>query len=211
MDFFQSIPGGVVLTLAGLVVYGALLAWVRRAGHADRLPALVAATGMGLVVAAANLLAQALGWWGGHWSYALPIPLQVSFWVLWITPVMTVLLAGYRWLLRHVRRPRLAYGLLGLLVFAPGLVFIDNWALSTGRLSMGSGSAAGARSGRRARPSDRQIGLFHCRPSGALAGTSIPARLPGAWRAAWTRSVTWSLLRDGRQLAFPSTKIRVAA
>ena len=139
MDFFQSIPGGVVLTLAGLVVYGALLAWVRRAGHADRLPALMAATGMGLVVAAANLLAQALGWWGGHWSYALPIPLQVSFWVLWITPVMTVLLAGYRWLLRHVRRPRLVYALLGLAVFAPFIVVIDTWALSTGRLSMGAG------------------------------------------------------------------------
>lgn len=139
MDFFQSVAGGVVLTLAGVVVYGALLAWARRPGHADRLPALVAATGMGLVVAAANLGAQALGWWGGHWSYALPAPLQVSFWVLWITPVMTLLLAGYRWLLRHVRRPRLVFALLGLVVFAPFIVVIDTWALSTGRLAMGAG------------------------------------------------------------------------
>ena len=89
MDFFQSVAGGLVLTLAGLALYGALLAWARRPGHADRLPALVAATGMGLVVAVANLGAQALGWWGGHWSYAQPAPLQASFWVLWITPVMT--------------------------------------------------------------------------------------------------------------------------
>jgi hypothetical protein len=50
-----------------------------------------------------------------------------------------LLLAGDRWLLRHVRRPRLAYGLFGLLVFAPCIVFIDTWALSTGRLSMGGG------------------------------------------------------------------------
>ena len=139
MDFFQSVAGGLVLTLVGVIVYGALLAWARRPGHADRLPAFVAATGMGLVVAAANLGAQALGWWGGHWSYALPIPLQVSFWVLWITPVMTVLLAGYRWLLRHVRRPRLVYALLGLVVFAPFIVVIDTWALSTGRLSLSGG------------------------------------------------------------------------
>lgn len=55
---------------------------------------LVAATGVGLVVAAANVLAQALGWWGGHWSYTLPASLQVSFWMLWITPVMTLLLAA---------------------------------------------------------------------------------------------------------------------
>jgi hypothetical protein len=139
MDFFQSVAGGLVLTLAGVVVYGALLTWARRPGHAERLPALVAATGMGLMVAAANVLAQALSWWGGHWSYALPAPLQVSFWVPWITPVMTVLLAGYRWLLRHVRRPRLVYALLGLVVFAPGIVFLDTWALSTGRLSLGAG------------------------------------------------------------------------
>ena len=76
MDFFQSVASGLVLTLSGVVMYGALLAWARRPGHADRLPALVAATGMGLVVAATNLAAQALGWWGGHWSYALPAELQ---------------------------------------------------------------------------------------------------------------------------------------
>ena len=141
MDFFQSAAGGVVLTLAGVAIYGALVAWARRPGHADRWPVLVAATGMGLVVAAANLGAQALGWWGGHWSYTLPAPLQVSFWLLWITPCATLLLGGYRWLLAHLRRPRLVYALLGLVVFAPFIVFIDTWALNTGRLSMGGGYA----------------------------------------------------------------------
>ena len=141
MDFFQSIPGGVVLTFAGVAIYSALIAWARRSGHAERWPVLVAATGMGLAVATANLGAQAIGWWGGHWSYALPVPLQVSFWVLWITPCMSVLLVGYRWLLAHVRWPRLVFGLLGLVVFAPFIVFIDTWALNTGRLSMGGGYA----------------------------------------------------------------------
>jgi hypothetical protein len=129
----------IVLTTLGVAVPGALVTWVRRPGHADRWPILVAATGVGLVVAAANVLAQALGWWGGHWSYTLPAPLRVSFWMLWITPVMTLLLAGYLWLLRHVRRPRLTYGLLGLMVFAPFVVFMDTWALSTGRLALGGG------------------------------------------------------------------------
>ena len=141
MDFFQSVPGGLVLTIVGVAIYAALVAWARRPAHADRWPILVAATGMGLVVAGANLGAQAIGWWGGHWSYALPVPLQVSFWVLWITPVMTLLLAGYRWLVAHVRRPRPVYALLGLVVLAPFVVFIDTWALSTGRLSMGGGYA----------------------------------------------------------------------
>src|SRR5437870_11498457 len=36
VDFFQSASGGVVLTLAGVAVYGALVAWARRPGHADR-------------------------------------------------------------------------------------------------------------------------------------------------------------------------------
>ena len=141
MDFFRSTAGGVVLALVGTAVYGLLVVWAHRPGHADRWAALVAATGMGLVVATANLGAQAIGWWGGHWSYALPVPLQVSFWLLWITPPATLLLGGYRWLLAHAGRPRGVYGLLGLLVLAPFIVVVDTWALNTGRLSMGGGYA----------------------------------------------------------------------
>ena len=117
------------------------MAWVRRPGHADRLPLLAAATGMGCVIAGANVLASAIGWWGGHWSYALPIPLQVSFWVLWITPPMTLVLAGYRWLVAHTRWPHLVYVLIVLGVLAPFTVIADTWALDTGRLSMGGGYA----------------------------------------------------------------------
>jgi hypothetical protein len=141
VDVFQSPAGGLVLALVGVAVYGALVAWARQPGHVDRWPALVAATGMGLVIAAANLGAQAIGWWGGHWSYALPVPLQVSFWVLWIAPFVTLLLAGYRWLVSHVRQPRLVYGLLGLGLLAPFTIVFDIWALNTGRLSMGGGYA----------------------------------------------------------------------
>jgi hypothetical protein len=141
VDFFQTAAGGVVLALVGVAVYALVVVWAQRPGHADRWAALVAATGMGLVVSAANLGAQALGWWGGHWSYALPVPLQVSFWLLWITPLGLLLLGGYRWLLAHAWRPRFIYGLLGLVLLAPFTIVVDTWALNTGRLAMGGGYA----------------------------------------------------------------------
>jgi hypothetical protein len=59
VDLFQSAAGGAVLTLAGVAVYGALVAWARRRGHGDRWPALVAATGTGLVAVAATLATAA--------------------------------------------------------------------------------------------------------------------------------------------------------
>ncbi|HET8630508.1 MAG TPA: hypothetical protein VFL91_24070 [Thermomicrobiales bacterium] len=139
MEFVRSPPGGLALVLAGLAAYGALVAWARRPGRGERWPMLAAATA--LAVAGANVLAPALGWWRGHWSYALPPPLRVGFWALWITPWATLLLGGYRWLGAHARRPRAVYALLGLVVLAPFTVIADAWALRVGYLSFGGGYA----------------------------------------------------------------------
>ncbi|HEU5314704.1 MAG TPA: hypothetical protein VFX49_01235 [Chloroflexota bacterium] len=102
---------------------------------------LVSATATGGVVAGANLLASSLGWWGGHWSYSLPVPLQVCFWVLCLTPLVVLALAGYRWLGSRTHRPRLVYGVILLGVLGPPTAIADAFALNTGRLSFGGGYA----------------------------------------------------------------------
>jgi hypothetical protein len=114
--------------------------WGRQGMWAERRAVLVAATGTGLVVAGANALAAARGWWGSP-TYALPLPVLAGLYGLWPALLVALVLAGYRWLLAHARRPRLAYGVLLLALFAPFVLLADRWALGAGRLAFGGGYA----------------------------------------------------------------------
>ena len=140
MDISLNATGGAVLALAGAAAYLGLVVWARRPGHPERWPVLVAASGMGLVVAGANALAATRGWWGSP-TYALPLPVLAGLYGLWPALLVALVLAGYRWLLAHARRPRLAYGLLVLALFAPFVLLADRWALGAGRLAFGGGYA----------------------------------------------------------------------
>lgn len=131
---------GVLLALAGVAAYVALVVWTRRPGHADRWPLLAGATGTGLILGGLNVLSATVGWWDSA-TYALPLPVLAGLYVMWPTLLFAAFLAGYRWLATHMRRPRLVFGAIMLAVFAPFVFFIDTWGLATGRLSFGGGYA----------------------------------------------------------------------
>lgn len=139
MLVYQNTTGGALIALAGMLAYAAFLAWAGSPAPADRRPVALAATGAGLVVAAVNVIAAALGWWGDYWVYALPLPLQAGILLLWPAVGFALVLAGYRWLARHRRRPLMAYGIVLLVVLVPLTVVGDLWALGSGMLAFGSG------------------------------------------------------------------------
>ena len=138
MDFIQSTSGGIVMAIGGLFAYLMMLLWARQPNKSHRLPILITATGMGVIVFLANQFARAFGLWD-WWGYALPLVVQAG--LLFILPSIffTFIVMGYHWLAAHSQHPYLWYGLIGVIVLVPLTVFGDLYNLARGKLAFSRG------------------------------------------------------------------------
>jgi hypothetical protein len=140
MDFVQSPTGGTVIAFTGFAAYLSLVLWARRGLSAGRGPVLLAASFTAAIVAAANVLAYALGLWQ-WWGYELPLIVQAGMLFCAPATLFALLISGYQWLGGHTRRPLLVYGLVAALVLIPLTVAGDLHNLARGKLAFGGGYA----------------------------------------------------------------------
>lgn len=136
--FLSTALGASAVVIAVLLACGGLVFWARRPGHLDRGAILVAAVTLGVVTGVLNLVLGTTGIWQSC-SYRLPLLVIATFYVLLPMLGGALLLAGYRWLTRHVRRARLMYAAILLVVVAPLIAIGDTVAIESGILAMGGG------------------------------------------------------------------------
>jgi hypothetical protein len=126
----------VVVLALGTVVSLAL--WARQPGRSERRAFVAAITSVGALGVILNVLAPALGWWGGRIFEAPLLPLAL------LTGLRAVLLLGlllllYRWLTARRRwLAVLVYSLI-LLALIPATIFGDPIFLRSGALTFGAG------------------------------------------------------------------------
>lgn len=136
---FLSTPlGASAVVMAALLACGGFVFWARRPGHPDRGPVVVAAATLGVVTGVLNLVLGTTGVWQSC-SYRLPLLVVASYYLLLPMLGGALVLAGYRWLTRHVRRAELLYGAFLLVVVAPLIAIGDKVALDNAILAMGGG------------------------------------------------------------------------
>lgn len=125
----------VVLALATVVSLGL---WGWQPGYPDRRAFVAALTLAGGLVVFVNVLAPAIGWWGGPIFDAplLPVALLIG---LSAAVCFALLLLLYRWLATRWRRLALLCYLLLLLALIPATILGDPLALDSGLLTFGGG------------------------------------------------------------------------
>lgn len=138
--FPSTLLGAAAIVSAALFAGGLLFVWARRPGHPERGPVLIAAATLGVTTGSLNLILGMTGIWQSC-SYTLPLPVVATYYLLLPIVFGTLLLLGYRWLDRHARHARLAYGALVLVVFGPLIAFGDRVAIDSGILEMRGGYA----------------------------------------------------------------------
>ena len=136
---FLSTPlGASAIVIVALLACGGLVLWARRPSHPDRGAVLVAAVTLGVVTGLLNLVFGATGIWQSC-SYGLPLLVVAAYYLLSPMVFGALVVAGYRWLTRHVRRAGLVYGAFLLVVIAPLIAIGDTVATDNGILAMGGG------------------------------------------------------------------------
>jgi hypothetical protein len=117
----QSPAGAVFLVLLSLATCAAIVLWARRGSYQQRLPVLVAACVLTVLVLTIYGVALVAGWWGGAFflapiavQIAVLVPLSLAVWVLW--------LMGYGWVSTRSRHPLLIYSLVALLLIPLAVV-----------------------------------------------------------------------------------------
>ncbi len=136
---FPSAPlGAAAIVSIALVACGPLVVWARRPGHLDRGPVAVAAATLGLTTGVLNLILGTTGIWHSC-SRTLPLPVVATYYLLLPIVFGALVLTGYRWLARHVRRPGLVYGAFLWVAVTPLIAIGDNVAIENGTLAMGGG------------------------------------------------------------------------
>src|SRR2546422_11393881 len=68
----QNPLADVLVVLVALATSAALLLWAWQPGHRDREAYVLAIIGAGLLVVSANVVAPAIGWWGGTFLEKAP-------------------------------------------------------------------------------------------------------------------------------------------
>lgn len=115
-----------------------LALWARRPGYDERKAFVAAIASVGALTVVANVLAPALGWWGGPVFAAplLPLALLTGLRAMFL---LALLLLLYRWLAaRRLWLARLIY-LLILLALIPATLIGDKMILRSGVLTFGNG------------------------------------------------------------------------
>lgn len=132
LEFVGTPTGTIVLVLASLLICIAVVYRVWGGHHWERLPALVAAGTLTMLILLVYGIAVAAGWWGGAYFRTPPIvqvatlvPMSLIGWVGW--------LLGYGWLSSHSRHPLQIY-LLGSLLLVFLVVLADRAELSRGTI-----------------------------------------------------------------------------
>jgi hypothetical protein len=130
----------ILVILVALATTTALGVWAWQPEQRERRAYVSAIMGAGLLVILANVVAPAIGWWGG--SYFQKGPLLILAVVTGVGAMggFALVVLGYRWLAK--RSPKLALLVLGLflLVLLPAAVDMgDQFALGAGMITFGGG------------------------------------------------------------------------
>jgi hypothetical protein len=136
----QNPLADVLVVLVALATSAALLLWAWQPGHRDREAYVLAITGAALLVVSANVVAPAIGWWGGTYLEKAPLLVLAVLTGVGVMGGFALLLMGYRWLAN--RSPKLALlvsGLIMLVLLPPAVILGDQFALSSGVLAFGGG------------------------------------------------------------------------
>jgi hypothetical protein len=135
LDFVNTPAGTALVVVVSLAICAAILLWAwhgSRWSRWQRIPAVLAAVVLTLIMATIYAVALAQGWWGGLYfrtplvvQAAMLVPLSLVGWVAW--------LLGYGWLSEHSRFPLLVYAA-GALLLIPAAVLADRTESSRGLL-----------------------------------------------------------------------------
>jgi hypothetical protein len=136
----QNPIADIIAILVALATSAVLLLWAWQAGHRDRKAYVLAITGAGILVVIANVLAPAIGWWGGTFFQKGPLLILALLTGVGAMGGFALLLMGYRWL--AARKPKLAllvYGLMLLVLLPAATVLGDQFASRSGVVTFGGG------------------------------------------------------------------------
>lgn len=134
----RSQIGAVVVAVLALITAAGLGVWKRQPGCADRNAFVAAITSVGALAFILNVLAPAVGWWGGRVFQAplFPLALLTALRAIFIASLLLIL---YRWLAgRRKWLALLVYALI-LLALIPATFYGDSILLRTGALTFGGG------------------------------------------------------------------------
>lgn len=137
-DFLATPVGGATVVVAALVGFGLLLLWARQPGATSRGAVVLAASALGIVVAALNVALGGSGVWRSA-TYALPLVVLAALYLVLPSVFVALLLMGYRWLGRRTDRAAAVYAVFLLAVVAPLIVVGDTLALESGYIAFGAG------------------------------------------------------------------------
>lgn len=136
----QPLADALVALLA-LGTVASLVLWGRSLAAADRNVLVTAILVPAGLVTLANVLAPALGWWGGAY-FAVPLHARLALAVvtgLSVAGGFALLLLLYRWVAARQRWLALLVWLLLLLASIPGILRADQIALRDGLIAFGNG------------------------------------------------------------------------
>jgi hypothetical protein len=128
----------ILLVVVAVVTMVSLASWARQPGHRERQAFVAAITSVGLLAVVLNVVAPAVGWWGGRAFEGPLFPLALLTGLRAIF-LFALLLLLYRWL--AVRRRWLAFLIYFLILIAliPGVMIGDPILLRSGVLTFGAG------------------------------------------------------------------------
>jgi hypothetical protein len=134
----------ILVILVALATTTALAVWAWQPEHRDRMASMAAIMAAGLLVVLANVVAPAMGWWGGTYFQKGPLLILAVLTGVGAMGGFALVVLGYHWL--AARTPKLARLVLGLflLVLFPAAVGIgDQFALRAGMMTFGGGYTVG--------------------------------------------------------------------